>query len=331
MKIVQIKDVTDDDIKKYTKRPFVIPTETVYGLAARIDDDNALRSIFSIKNRPCDNPLIVHISGIHMLKDLIDEEIPHDYSALIQKFWPGPLTLLFKCKDTVSRLVVGNNAGIVAVRMPKGEPLRDLIGRIGIPLAAPSANTSGKPSPTTVNHTVDDLGNKVELYIDDGPCEIGLESTVLGIINGDPVILRPGKVTKEEIEGVLKKSVVIKNKVTGNEVPVCPGQKYKHYSPDHPIYLFKGSNWSENMEKEYQKLAGVKIGILKRGSFQYPVNFSEEYFLGDDLSECSTRIFSGLRELDKRCDIMFILGFELKDIGLAIMDRLEKAATYIIE
>lgn len=330
MKIVKLDDLKTIDIKSSFENPVVIPTETVYGLAARIDNQKAVENIFKIKGRPSDNPLILHIADLSMLYDLIDEPISPEYSLLIDNFWPGPLTLIFKCKNTVPTTVLGSNSNTVAVRMPKNQNLRNLIKEIGVPLAAPSANTSGKPSPTTVDHVIDDLGEKVELYIDDGPCTVGLESTIFGILNGESIILRPGNITKEQIESILKKPVKVKAKIADDSKIICPGQKYKHYSPVHPVYLFVGKDWKNNMIDHIEKLANKKIGILKRKGLDYPCDFSLEYMLGERLDECIQRIFSGLRWLDKKCDVIFVVGFETNDQGLAIMDRLEKAASYII-
>lgn len=331
MKIVKLDEVDKINLEEYFESPVVIPTETVYGLAARIDNEKALQEIFTIKGRPSNNPLIVHISDEEMLKDLINEEIPEEYRILMDKFWPGPLTLIFKCKDNLSMLVRGQKQTTVAVRMPKNEHLRSLIKKLGTPLAAPSANTSGKPSPTLIEHVIDDLGEKVQLYIDDGPCEVGLESTVFGIVNGKYIILRPGSVTKEDIEGTLKKEILVKNKADEKEELICPGQMYKHYSPQHPVYLFGGMHWKEKMVEYSKKFPGLKIGLLKRKRIEYPVEFAEEYVLGETLKECISNIFAGLRSLDKKCDLIFVLSFELKKEGLAIMDRLDKAATYIIK
>ncbi|ELA42865.1 Sua5/YciO/YrdC/YwlC family protein [Vittaforma corneae ATCC 50505] len=331
MKIVKLDEIDKVDIQSYFEDVVVIPTETVYGLAARIDNEKALNNIFKIKGRPSDNPLIVHISDRDMLDNLVDGDVPAEYSILMDRFWPGPLTLLFKCKDSVSRTLTGKDISTIAVRMPKGEKIRDLIKRIGVPLAAPSANTSGKPSPTRVAHVMDDLGERVSLYIDGGPCEIGIESTVFGIIDNSYMILRPGGVTKESIEKAINKKVLVKNKVENSDILICPGQKYKHYSPEHPVYLFTGSTWRQNISKYSQVFENMKIGILKRRGLEYPIEFYKEYDLGECLQDCTRNIFAGLRVLDRSCDVIFVVGFELEKEGLAIMDRLEKAASHIID
>ncbi|KAM0680859.1 hypothetical protein GINT2_001133 [Glugoides intestinalis] len=332
MKVIKLAEVDSVDVESYFKKTVVIPTETVYGLAARIDNEEALKSIFKIKGRPADNPLIVHISDLEMLPSLIEGEIPEEYKKLMDLFWPGPLTLLFKCKGSISPIITGGDTQkTVAIRMPKNEKLRKMIRKIGVPLAAPSANTSGKPSPTSVEHVIEDFGEKVDLYIDGGQCEVGLESTVFGIINGQCTILRPGGVTMKEIKEALGCEIQVRNKTEKGQKVMCPGQKYTHYSPTHPVYLFKGVDWQSKIAKYKNDLSNLRIGLLKRLGLPYPVEFEENYILGSSLKECTGNIFSGLRDLDKKCDALFVVGFELDDEGLAIMDRLEKAARYVIE
>lgn len=318
------------DISKYDS-PFIIPTETVYGIAARIDREEALRQIFAIKGRPSDNPLIVHISSLSMLRKIIKGNIPHQYQTLIHKFWPGPLTLIFECSDSLSPVIRGNALGTVAVRMPSCPKLRDLIDKIGEPLAAPSANTSGSPSPTTVQHVIDDFGDRVAHYIDGGPCQIGLESTVFGIINGEPLLLRPGGITREAIENALGYKIKVQSKTQAGEKIICPGQKYRHYSPSATVYLFKGPNWQSTMAKYAGEFNGKSLGVLGRRNDEYPFKYSHYFELGSDTKECCKNLFAGLRELDKSCDVIFIKTLSLDHEGLAIMDRLEKASTHIVE
>lgn len=330
MKLVNIGHIDEIDINSSFENAVVIPTETVYGLAARIDNEHALKSIFEIKGRPADNPLIVHISDVEMLQELVDMPYPVEYDCLMEKFWPGPLTLIFKCKSTVSKIITGKDGSTVAIRMPSKKELINIIRRLGVPLAAPSANTSGKPSSTTVEDAMNDLGDKVALYIDGGPCEVGLESTVFGVIDGEAVILRPGAVTKEAIERTIQRKVQMKNTVETGEKVICPGQKYKHYAPIHPLYMFAGPNWKSNMVGIKETLKGSKIGLLKRRGLSYPTVFECEYNLGTDLTDCMKNVFSGLIFLDKQCDAIFVVEFELKEEGVAIMDRLSKSASYII-
>lgn len=331
MKIVRLDDLLECFDAGCYDRPFVIPTETVYGLAARIDNEDALRGIFEIKGRPTDNPLIVHVSSMRMLKTVISGDIPPEYDLLIEKFWPGPLTLIFKCSQGLSKIVRGHDSDTVAVRMPKSSLLRKLIDKIGVPLAAPSANTSGRPSPTRVEHAIDDLGDKVSLYIDDGPCDVGLESTVFGFVNSAPVLLRPGVITRESIEEVLQCSVLVKNTVNKDEKVICPGQKYKHYAPSIPVYLFKGEKYMENMVSQSKALADKKIGLMGFSGINYGFPVHEYFDLGSNIKDWCRNIFSGLRKLDRGCDVIFVGALNPDHEGLAIMDRVSKAATHVIE
>lgn len=344
MKIIDLKNAVNELDRDSINAPFVIPTETVYGLAAPINDDIALRKIFEIKGRPSDNPLIVHVSTIEQLKNLINKGLISDqYQKLIDEYWPGPLTLVFECNENVSDIIRGNSnnnkkSNTVAIRMPTNQYLRDLISKIGIPLAAPSANTSGKPSPTTVQHVIDDFSDKVSVYIDGGPCENGLESTVFGIIDNIPIILRPGPITREELQKTLGVSVQIKNKVSAGEKTICPGQKYKHYSPSVSVYLFKGENWQQNMVDMHLRLnnttdknTSIRVGVLASNIADIEFKFYTMFDLGNNIKDCCKNLFSGLRALDNKCDVIFIKSFDLDNEGLAIMDRLEKASTYIIE
>lgn len=331
MKIVKLSGVLDGFNAEDYNNSFVIPTETVYGLAARIDDEKALKQIFEIKGRPADNPLIVHVSSMEMLKTIIVGDIPGEYHSLMKAFWPGPLTLIFKCPGDLSKVVRGNSSDTVAVRMPRNPLLLGLIERLGVPLAAPSANTSGRPSPTRIEHAIDDLGDKVSLYIDDGPCEVGLESTVFGILDSVPILLRPGGITREEIEDVLQCPILVKNTVSPGEQVICPGQKYKHYAPSIPVYLFKGENWRLNMVDMSRQFADEKLGVVGFSDVEYGFPIYKFFDLGLDIKDWCRNIFSSLRELDKSCDVIFIKAFSLDHEGLAIMDRINKAATHVIE
>lgn len=330
IKLEEIKNLSNDELFNYFKNVVVIPTETVYGLAARIDNEEALKNIYKIKGRPSDNPLIVHVSSYEMLVNYIEGEVPVEYRKLIDKFWPGPLSLLFKAKNTISKVVRGNMETSVVIRMPKNKDLRNLIERLGVPLAAPSANKSGKPSPTEISHILDDLKNEVDIFIDDGRCTKGLESTIFGIVDSKYVLLRPGSITKEQIEEVLETQIEVKIKADLKDKILCPGQKYKHYSPNHPLYIFKGDSWFINMENERLNNEKKIVGLLKRGDINLNIDNYIVYDLGSDLETCAINLFDGIINLDKKCDIIFVKEFEENDLGLAIMDRLNKAATKII-
>lgn len=334
MQIFKIDEVLNfpyERLKLLFDTPVVIPTETVYGLAGVINNDNILSNIYQIKGRPSDNPLIVHISNLNMLKSLIKETILPEYAVLIKKYWPGPLTLIFKANDNVSNIVKGNHMDTIAIRMPNNSKLLKLIDKLGIPLAAPSANTSGQPSPTEINHVLNDLGNKVETYIDDGKCLYGLESTILSMQNNKITILRPGIITKEEIEKCLQKQVDLYTKISNINYTI-PGMKYTHYSPKIDVYLFIGKDYNINMIKKAQHFKNKKIGIMGSNDIiVHGFKYEEIFYMGKTLKECASNCFSGLRHFEKKVDLIFIKGFPCIDEGVALMDRLEKASNEIIE
>lgn len=216
------------------------PTETVYGLGARVFDEKAVQKIYALKGRPSDNPLIVHIATVQEM-ELLSEEIPDNAYLLQKHFFPGPLTLVLKRNSRVPGIV---SAGLptIALRMPSHPVAAKLIQTLGEPIAAPSANLSGRPSPTRREHVLEDFQEKLPLVLDGGPCEWGIESTVISLVNPEPILLRPGVIKKEAIERVLGKKIGTANKAS---VALSPGMKYRHYAPNAKILLFEG-------EKEMQ-------------------------------------------------------------------------------
>ncbi len=212
--------------------PVVFPTETVYGLGAPVFLPEAVLKIFLIKDRPIDNPLIVHISAIEDVPQLC-EAPPPAFFQLARRFWPGPLAMILKRKETVPPIVSAGHPTI-AIRMPDCEGALRLIKRVGQPLVAPSANLSGRPSPTRALDALEDLDGKVELILDGGPCRIGIESTVLSLVHPKPVLLRPGAITKEDIEAVLGEAVALPSP---GEPILAPGMKYRHYAPKARVRL----------------------------------------------------------------------------------------------
>jgi len=218
-------------------RLVAFPTETVYGLGASIYIPSAIRSIFQTKGRASDNPLIAHISSIQQVQELA-VEIPDDFFLLANHFFPGPLTIVLKKHPSISPIVSGGQESI-AFRMPNHPIARQLIEIVGEPLVAPSANLSGRPSSTNARHVLDDFHGKIAAVIDGGPSEIGLESTVLSLHNGRPLLLRPGSIRKESLESVLKKTIPILDKKVDPSSPVLsPGLKYRHYAPNAKVLLF---------------------------------------------------------------------------------------------
>jgi|APEBP8051072266_1049373.scaffolds.fasta_scaffold02393_3 L-threonylcarbamoyladenylate synthase len=215
------------------------PTETVYGLGACFSNESAVKKVFLAKGRPADNPLIVHICSLDQVP-MLAQDISHDAQILMEKYFPGPITLLLPKSNNVPQLVTAGQASI-ALRMPNHTIALQIIQKTGIPLVAPSANTSGRPSPTAAQHVYDDLSGKIDAIIDGGVCKVGIESTVLGWIDSIPTIFRPGIITKEEIEDVLHKTVQSTH-LNKNEIPLSPGMKYRHYAPNIPIVLSSSFN-----------------------------------------------------------------------------------------
>ena len=319
-------------------RLVVFPTETVYGLGADALNADAVKKIFVAKGRPQDNPLIVHIADKKMLSELV-QKVPKTAEMLIRKFWPGPLTIILKRKSIVPDVVVAGGK-TVAVRMPADPIARELIRISSTPLAAPSANLSGKPSPTLAKHVIDDMGGRVDCIIDGGDCRYGLESTVIDLTGKVPLLLRPGAVTLEQLRNVLGK---VKIASSSGKKPRCPGMKYRHYSPCTRFVLVEGCGEKETQLKMRQvirkkismqnKVAVIcfaeacrKISLPKNPLLHY-------HLLGDktDLRQLAHEIFRLLRELDhQHYDLILMGGCSEKGIGLAIMNRLRKAAHEII-
>ncbi len=210
------------------------PTETVYGLGSCFSNESAVKKVFLAKRRPTDNPLIVHISSLEQVPFLV-QEISRDAQILMENFFPGPLTLLLP-KSTIVPEIVTAGQPTVAIRMPRHITALQIIEKTGIPLIAPSANISGRPSPTMAQHVHDDLAGKIDAIIDGGKCQVGIESTVLGWRNSVPTIFRPGIISREEIEDVLHTSVHNVH-TDGNAMPLSPGMKYRHYAPSIPIIV----------------------------------------------------------------------------------------------
>ena len=233
-----------------------IPTETVYGLAASAYDDNAIKAIFTAKGRPQDNPLIVHISGMEMLEEIACD-IPETAYKCAEKFWPGPLTMVLKKGEKVSECV---SAGLttVAVRMPSEETAREIINQSKLPLAAPSANVSGKPSPTSAEHVLADLDGKIDAVVMGRECTVGVESTVITLVGENPVLLRPGAVTLEQLREILpdiKVDKAVLSELAAGQKAASPGMKYKHYAPETTTILVEGEDFADFVNGQQNALA----------------------------------------------------------------------------
>lgn len=316
------------------------PTETVYGLGADALNPEAVEKIFVAKGRPFDNPLIVHVANPKDVKPLV-RKIPDVATALMELFWPGPLTLIFPKSDLVPNSV---SAGLdtVGIRIPAHSVALALLKAARIPIAAPSANLSGRPSPTSSAHVLKDLNGKIDAVIDGGKTSVGLESTVLDITGQVPAILRPGGVTYEQLEEVLghveMDPALIQPELNAALKSRSPGMKYTHYAPRAEIWIVVGTE--EQVAKKLRSLvgenraAGKRVGIMSTEEMLF---FSREYnlkpdhweILGskDDLTGIATRLYQALRNCDRyHLDIVFAQTVPETGIGVAIMNRLHKAA-----
>lgn len=303
------------------------PTETVYGLGADATSDQAVDKIFVAKGRPSDNPLIIHIGSKQALEQ-IAKEIPSSAQALIDRFWPGPLTLVLKKKPGISEKVT---AGLetVAVRMPSHPVALDLLKKVNLPIAAPSANLSGKPSPTLAKHVLADLHGRISGIVDGGPTGVGVESTVLDCTEEIPLILRPGGVTKEQIEAVVGEVHVDKALLISGQAPKSPGMKYTHYAPNAPLYIVQGSRDFLQKKADEWRGQGKRVGILTTAENETFYNADVTLACGsrDDLSTVATHLYGALRSFNEH-DVDFILSesFPEEGVGQAVMNRLMKAA-----
>ncbi|MFY9217576.1 MAG: L-threonylcarbamoyladenylate synthase [Tepidanaerobacteraceae bacterium] len=308
------------------------PTETVYGLGGNALDEDAARKIYAAKGRPQDNPLIVHIADISQLDELV-KEIPERAKLLMDKFWPGPLTIIFNKSGLVP---FGTTGGLdtVAIRMPSHPVALELIKEAAVPIAAPSANISGRPSPVTAQDVAEDLVGRIEMILDGGKASVGVESTVLDLSEELPIILRPGGVTREELEEVLGR-VDLDPGLAPGEKPRSPGQKYRHYAPKARMTLFEGpldnqvraiSEMAEKLEVE-----GLKVGIMATAQTRHLYTKGQVISAGDRSAPLtiSSNIFGVLRKFDRMgVDRILAESISQDGIGLAVMNRLYKAAGF---
>lgn len=293
------------------------PTETVYGLGADATNAEAVSKIFEAKGRPADNPLIVHVDSKETAVTYVDE-VSEKALKLMDAFWPGALTLIMKSKPHIFARNVTADLETVGIRVPNHPVALNLLKRLQLPVAAPSANTSGKPSPTLAEHVYHDMENKIPLILDGGPTKIGIESTVLDMTSEPPVILRPGNVTKAQIESVIG-TIRLSAELHGN-APKSPGMKYVHYAPDAPVYLIEDDSKLIHKAIEHVQGKGKKIAVLS--STEYPE--ADFHF---PLSP--ETLYSSLRKCDMTDADLILAGVpaERNDSDF-MMNRLEKAADH---
>ncbi len=315
----------------------LFPTETVYGIGANALNAEAVKKVFIAKNRAPDNPLIVHVCSIEMVEKIVQEITPLE-KKLMEKFWPGPLTIIFNRKsEKIIPNVVTANLDTVGIRMPSNKIAKKLIQEAGVPIAAPSANISGKPSGTKVEDIIEELDGKVQYILDGGVTDIGLESTVIKIDNGVIDILRPGKVTKEELQEVANQVEIdlhVLGKVEKNEKVASPGMKYRHYAPNTKCMMVYSNN-EEDMINKINEITldmqneNKKVLVLGREKHINSYIVKNKWNMGGELEEVAKNIFTLLRKVDKeKVDLVIIEGVGENGLGLAITNRLIRACAY---
>ncbi len=333
----KIDDKQLDEIIKAYKAGEVIafPTETVYGLGANIYDDKAIEKIYLAKNRPADNPLIAHIGYVEQLFQLVDE-VPPLAGTLIDAFWPGPLTLIFKKNMEISSIAT---AGLdtIGIRMPDHPVIESILVKGEMILVAPSANISGSPSPTTMKHVADDLDGLVFGIIDGGNCDEGIESTIIDMSGDIPMILRPGTITKEDLEEVIGKVELDESLIgASTKIAKAPGMKYKHYAPKAKVYIIKNKGETNLISREIKNylmdIEKCALIIFDENTEHYrDIDIPNKISLGSlvDLRTGIRNLFRILRD----CDILgieyiFIEDYKEEGLGFSYMNRLKKAANH---
>jgi len=307
------------------------PTETVYGLGADATNEKAVEKIFIAKGRPQDNPLIAHVATPEQLRKLV-RHFPAYVEKLIKAFTPGPITFVLQSNGVCAPNV---RAGLntIAIRIPDHPVAQQLLLNCDLPIAAPSANTSGKPSPTTADHVEDDLFGKIAGILDGGQTGVGMESTVIDCTqDSGPIILRPGGISKEQLERVIGKVDVDPALVHPSERPISPGLKYKHYSPEVPLFLVEGAPETIQKVIDREQAKSLRIGVLASTNAAEKLRAEKVIPLGEDLEEIATNLYSGLRLFSKKdIDLIICQSFPETGIGQAIMNRLNKAANKSIQ
>ncbi len=309
------------------------PTETVYGLGGDALNPESSKKIYAAKGRPSDNPLIVHVADMESVSYIV-KEIPEAARKLADAFWPGPLTMIMTKSDKVPYETTGG-LDTVAIRMPNNKIALELIRQSGGYIAAPSANTSGRPSPTVARYCVEDLSGKIEMIIDGGQVGIGLESTIVDLTSGVPMILRPGYITKEMLSEVLGTVEIDRTIIDGNskERPKAPGMKYRHYAPKGELTIVEGSQNDVvayiNEKAKAARADGKRVGVIGTDTTKslYVADVVKSVGNRENEATIAHELFKVLREFDdENMDVMFSESFDDSGIGQAIMNRLLKAA-----
>ncbi|MBP5600141.1 MAG: threonylcarbamoyl-AMP synthase [Lachnospiraceae bacterium] len=314
------------------------PTETVYGLGGDALNPDSSKKIYAAKGRPSDNPLIVHISNLKALEKIV-KDIPEDALKLADKYWPGPLTMIFNKNDVVPKETTGG-LETVAVRMPSNKIARALIDASGGYIAAPSANLSGRPSPTVAKYVIEDMNGRIDIILDGGESDVGLESTIVDFTEGKPMILRPGFITQKMLEEALSEKVEWDRAIIDADSktpPKAPGMKYRHYAPKGELVIVEGNK--EDVIKKINELTNAdKNNNLKTGVIA--TEETKDYYCADlvksaghkdEEGEVAHHLFRILREFDEEnIQKMYSESFKSDGVGAAVMNRLLKAAGHQI-
>ncbi|MTV82506.1 L-threonylcarbamoyladenylate synthase [Secundilactobacillus folii] len=305
------------------------PTETVYGLGADATNEQAAGNVYAAKGRPSDNPLIVTVSSIEMVEQFA-QPLTDQVKQLMTKFWPGSLTIVLPLQPGKLSKTVTGGLDTAAFRMPANQVTLKMIATAGVPIVGPSANTSGKPSPTLAKHVYHDLNGKIAGILDDGPTQVGVESTIIDMSTAVPTILRPGAVTVEQLEAVIGAVKADHHHVKANEIPKAPGMKYKHYAPsaqveivDHVNDFQSAMDWAG----QQREAVGVMATDDVLANLQLPANV-EAFSLGADVQSATHLLFAGLRhfDLESAVKVIFAEGFANEGLGAAYMNRVDKSA-----
>jgi L-threonylcarbamoyladenylate synthase len=321
----KIKDKMIDAAAALLKegKTVAFPTETVYGLGADATNEEAVAKVFEAKGRPQDNPLIAHVATAEQLKRLVDN-LPNYVEKLIQAFSPGPLTYVLPSNGTCAPNVT---AGLttVAVRIPDHPVALKLLKACDFPLAGPSANLSGKPSPTTADHVEEDLAGRIAGILDGGPTGVGVESTVIACRENNVAILRPGGITKQQLEKYVSVVDLTQEK---SDKPASPGMKYKHYAPEIPLWLVYGDHEKLQETVNLERNKGKKVAVLATEQTLEKLESDLKLSLGKSMEEVAHRLYDNLRKLTVTdADLIIAESFKEEGLGVAVMNRLKKAAT----
>jgi L-threonylcarbamoyladenylate synthase len=335
MTIYSSKDIQKPEVRQDIQRIIkaggliVFPTETVYGIGADATNPDAVKRIFLAKGRPSDNPLIVHLADRHDVETIV-QEIPAIAIPLMDTYWPGPLTLIFQKKEIIPKEVSGG-LQTVGVRIPSSLIAQEVIRSAGVPICAPSANISGKPSSTLFEHVKQDFEGRVDILVDGGQVDIGLESTVLDVTTPIPVLLRPGAVTKHMIEMTLGIGIIDATETKVEDVPRSPGMKYTHYAPRGKVKLIQGTREDviSFINQDIQEKDLNQVGVIAPHEYMKDIQAYYKVDLGSlqHLEEVGRNIFLALRQMDTlNLEFIYIPALPYAGLGQAIMNRLLKAA-----